>query len=46
MDNSTPTFAVLVDKAVVLKIAGSNNWDKRVMPLLTDIIEKKSAMHD
>jgi hypothetical protein len=46
MDNSTPTFAVLVDKTIVLKVAGSNNWDKKVMPLLTNLIDKKAAKHD
>jgi predicted bacteriocin transport accessory protein len=46
MDNSTPTFAVLVDKTVVLKVAGSNNWDKKIMPLFTNLIEKKSAARD
>lgn len=45
-DNTTPTFAVLVDKAVVLKAAGSNNWDKKIMPLLTDLIKKRSAKSD
>jgi hypothetical protein len=43
MDDSTPTFVVLVDRSVVLTVAGSNNWDTKVMPLLTDLIEKKSA---
>ena len=46
MDNSTPTFVVLVDKTIVLKIAGLNYWDERVMPLLTELIKKKSAKHD
>lgn len=46
MDNSTPTFAVLVDKTIVLKIAGSDNWDKKIIPLLTNLIEKKSAKRD
>jgi len=45
-DNSTPTFVVLVDKSVILEIAGLNNWDKKVMPLLTELIKKKSAQHD
>jgi hypothetical protein len=46
MDNSTPTFAVLVDKTLVFEVAGTNNWDKKIMPLLTNLIEKKSAARD
>jgi len=46
MDNSTPTFIVLVNKTIVLKTAGSNNWDKKVMPLLTELIKRKSAKQD
>jgi len=46
MDNGTPTFVVLVDKSVVLKIAGVDKWDKEVMPLLTELIKKKQAQYN
>jgi len=45
-DNGTPTFVVLVDKSVVLKIAGLNYWGERVMPLLTELVRKQSALRD
>jgi|GEM_PF-1179364 len=45
-DGGTPTFVVLVDKSVVRDVAGSNNWDTKIMPLLTNLVAKKSAARD
>jgi hypothetical protein len=38
----SPYFVVAVDRTVVLRTYGLNNWDRKVMPLLKELSRRKA----